>query len=147
MRSAASAILYEFPAKIVLSAPGPVFTTAFQTTTKQPQTTIWKSPVVSGRFSCLCRSERLGTTQNDPKRPETTIWKPAFIRQPLLVCCRGIRMHVRMIKRKLKNRPRKLRPARRCFLSTFTLITCRSFIILNFIYARKATQMQVRKLL
>ena len=40
----------------------------------------------------------------------------------------GVRMHVRMLKRKLKNRPRKLRPVRRCFLSTFTLITCRSFI-------------------
>ena len=52
-------------------------------------------------------------------------------------------MHVRMLKRKLKNRPRKLRPVRRCFLSTFTLITCRSFIILNFIYARKANQIQV----
>ena len=50
----------------------------------------------------------------------------------------GVRMHVRMLKRKLKNRPRKLRPVRRCFLSTFTLITCRSFIILTFIYARKA---------
>ena len=55
-------------------------------------------------------------------------------------------MHVRMHKRKLKNRPRKLRPVRRCFLSTFMLITCRSFIILNFFYARKATQIQVRKL-
>ena len=32
----------------------------------------------------------------------------------------GVRMHVRMLKRKLKNRPRKLRPVRRCFLSTFT---------------------------
>ena len=27
-------------------------------------------------------------------------------------------------------------PVCRCFLSTFTLITCRSFIILNFVYAR-----------
>ena len=58
----------------------------------------------------------------------------------------GVRMHVRMLKRKLKNRPRKVRPVRRCFLSTFTLITCRSFIILNFIYARKASQIQMRKL-
>ena len=58
----------------------------------------------------------------------------------------GVQMHVRMLKRKLKNRPPKVRPVRRCFLSTFTLITCRSFIILNFIYARKATQIQVRKL-
>ena len=58
----------------------------------------------------------------------------------------GVRMHVRTLKRKVKNRPRKLRPVRRCFLSTFTLITCRSFIILNFIYARKASQIQVRKL-
>ena len=58
----------------------------------------------------------------------------------------GVQMHLRMLKRKLKNRPRKLRPVRRCFLSTFTLITCRSFIILNFIYARKASQIQVRKL-
>ena len=58
----------------------------------------------------------------------------------------GVRMHVRMLKRKLNNRPRKLRPVRRYFLSTFTLITCRSFIILNFIYARKANQIQVRKL-
>ena len=58
----------------------------------------------------------------------------------------GVRMHVRMLKRKPKNRPRKLRPVRRCFLSTFTLITCRSFLILNFIYARKASQIQVRKL-
>ena len=58
----------------------------------------------------------------------------------------GVRMHVRMLKRKLKNRPRKLRPVRRCFLSTFTLFTCRSFIILNFIYVRKASQIQVRKL-
>ena len=40
----------------------------------------------------------------------------------------GVRMHVRMLKRKLKNRPRKLRPVRCCFLSTFRLITCRSFI-------------------
>ena len=39
-----------------------------------------------------------------------------------------VRMHVR-IKRKLKNRPRKLRPVRRCFLSTFALIKCRSFIL------------------
>ena len=58
----------------------------------------------------------------------------------------GVRMHVRMLKRKLKHRPRKLTQVRRCFLSTFTLITCRSFIILNFIYARKASQIQVRKL-
>ena len=57
-----------------------------------------------------------------------------------------VRMHVRMLKRKLKNRPQKLKPVRRCFLSTFMLITCRSFIILNFIYARKASQIQVRKL-
>ena len=49
----------------------------------------------------------------------------------------GVRMPVSMLKRKLKNRPRKVTPVRRCFLSTFTLITCRSFIILNFIYARK----------
>ena len=52
----------------------------------------------------------------------------------------GVRMHVPMLKRKLKNRPRKLRPVRRCFPSTFTLITCRSLIILSFIYARKASQ-------
>ena len=58
----------------------------------------------------------------------------------------GARMHMRKLKRKLKNRPRKLRAVRRCFLSTFMLITCRSFIILNFIYARKASQIQVRKL-
>ena len=58
----------------------------------------------------------------------------------------GVRKHVRMLKRKLKNRPPKVRPVRRCFLSTFTLITCRSFNILNFIYARKASQIQVRKL-
>ena len=51
----------------------------------------------------------------------------------------GVRMHVRMLKRKLENRPRKLRPVRRCFLSRFALITCRSFIILNFICARKAS--------
>ena len=57
-----------------------------------------------------------------------------------------VRMHVRMLKRKLKNTPRKLRPVRRCFLSFFTLITCRSLVILNFIYARKARRMQVRKL-
>ena len=58
----------------------------------------------------------------------------------------GVRKHVRMLKRKLKNRPPKVRPVRRCFLSTFTLITCRSFIILNFIYTRKASKIQVRKL-
>ena len=58
----------------------------------------------------------------------------------------GVRMHVRMLRRKLENRPRKLRPVHRCFLSSFALITCRSFIILNFIYARKASQVQVRKL-
>ena len=51
----------------------------------------------------------------------------------------GVRMHVRMLKRKLKNRPQKVRLVRRCFLSTFTSITCRSFIVLNF-------QIQVRKL-
>ena len=51
-----------------------------------------------------------------------------------------------VLKRKLKNRPRKLRPIRRCFLSAFTLITCRSFIILNFIYARKGCQRQDHKL-
>ena len=37
-----------------------------------------------------------------------------------------------------------LRSVRRCFLLTFTLITCRSFIILNFIYARKVNQIQVQ---
>ena len=58
----------------------------------------------------------------------------------------GVRMHVRMLRRKLENRPRKLRPVHRCFLSSFALITCRSFITLNFIYARKASQIQVRKL-
>ena len=58
----------------------------------------------------------------------------------------GVRMHVTMLKRKLKNKPRKLKPVRSCFLSTFALITCRSFIILNFIYARKESQVQVRKL-
>ena len=52
----------------------------------------------------------------------------------------GAQMHVAMLKRKLKNRPRKLRPVRRCFPSKFTLITCRSLIILSFIYARKASQ-------
>ena len=57
----------------------------------------------------------------------------------------GVREGVRMLKRKLKTRPQKRRPVRRCFLSTFTLITCRSFIILNFIHSRKASQMQVRK--
>ena len=50
------------------------------------------------------------------------------------------------IKRKLKNRPRKLRPVRRCSFSALTLITSRSFIMLNFIYARKASQIQVGKL-
>ena len=55
-------------------------------------------------------------------------------------------MHVSRLKRKLKNRPPKVRPVRRCFLSTFTFITRRSFIILNFIYAGKASQIQVRKL-
>ena len=65
MRSAASAILYEFPPKIMLSAPGLVFTTAFRMTSKRPQTSIWKSTVVSGRFSCLGCWERLGTTRND----------------------------------------------------------------------------------
>ena len=58
----------------------------------------------------------------------------------------GVRMHVRMLKRKLKNRPRNLGPVRRCFLATFTLTTCRSFIILNFICARKASQVQARKI-
>ena len=58
----------------------------------------------------------------------------------------GVRMHARILKRKLKNRPRNLGPVRRCFLSTFTLTTCRSFIILNFICARKASQVQVRKI-
>ena len=58
----------------------------------------------------------------------------------------GVPMHERMLKRKLNNRRRKLRPVRRCFLSTLTLITCYSFIILNFIYARKVSQIQVRKL-
>ena len=58
----------------------------------------------------------------------------------------GVRMDVRTRKRKLKIRPREVRPVRRRFLSTFTLITCRSFIILNFIYARKASQIQVSKL-
>ena len=53
----------------------------------------------------------------------------------------GVRMHLGMLIRKLKSRP-----VRRCFLSTFTLITSRSFITLNFIYARKASQIQVRKL-
>ena len=42
----------------------------------------------------------------------------------------GVRMQVRMLKQKLKNRARKIRPVRRCFLSTFTLITCPPFIIL-----------------
>ena len=37
-------------------------------------------------------------------------------------------------------RPRKLRPVRRYFVATFTLISCRSNIILNFIYVGKATQ-------
>ena len=58
----------------------------------------------------------------------------------------GVRVHVRMLKRKLKNTPRKLRPVRLCFLSIFMLITCRSFIILNFSYTRTASQIQVRKL-
>ena len=49
----------------------------------------------------------------------------------------GVLMHVRMLKRKLKKRPPKLRPVSRYFLSSFTLMTCRSFIILNFIYACK----------
>ena len=35
----------------------------------------------------------------------------------------GVRMHVRVLKRKLKNRPRKLRPVHHHFLSTFMLIT------------------------
>ena len=39
-----------------------------------------------------------------------------------------------------------LRPVRRCFLLTFTSITCRSFIIVNFIYAGKVNQIQVHKL-
>ena len=72
-----------------------------------------------------------------------------IFKQPSLVCWKkshGVRMHVRMLKRKLKNRPRKVRLVRRCFLSTFTLITSRSFIIFNFIYARKASKIQVRKL-
>ena len=60
-------------------------------------------------------------------------------------------MHVRTLKRKLKKKtskvtPRKLRPVRRCFLSSFTLITCRSYVILNFIHTRKASQIQMRKL-
>ena len=69
---------YEFPAKIVLSAPGPVFRTAFQTNIKQPQTAIWKSPVVSDRFHCLGLSKRFGTARRNAKRPETTIRKAAF---------------------------------------------------------------------
>ena len=65
----------------------------------------------------------------------------------LLEKLHGVRMHVRMHKRKLKNRSRKLRPVRRCFLSAFTDVDDMPFIhILNFIYARKATQIQVRKL-
>ena len=47
----------------------------------------------------------------------------------------GVRIPVRMLKRKLKNRPK-----------TFTLITCPPFNILNFIYARKASQILMRKL-
>ena len=68
--------------------------------------------------------------------------------QPLLVCWKNVMEYEYTwgcLKESLK-RPRKVRPVRRCFLSTFTLITCRSFIILNFIYARKASQIQVRKL-
>ena len=52
----------------------------------------------------------------------------------------GVRIHAGTLKRKLKKRPRKLRPVRRYFVATFTLISCRSNIILNFIYVGKATQ-------
>ena len=69
-----------------------------------------------------------------------------ILTQPSLICWKNV-MYVRMLKRELKNRPRNLRPVRRCFLSTFALITCRSFIILNFICARRASQIQVRRLL
>ena len=54
----------------------------------------------------------------------------------LLKIRHGVRMHVRMLKRKLKNRLLKLRPAGRSFFLTFMLITCRSFIIWNFTCAR-----------
>ena len=50
--------------------------------------------------------------------------------------CYGVRIHVRLIKKW----PRKLRPVRRRFVATFTLISCRSYVILNFIYVGKATQ-------
>ena len=81
------------------------------------------------------------------------LWKEYFHRGYLYAAIvtllekrHGVRMHVSRLKRKLKNRPPKVRPVRRCFLSTFTFITRRSFIILNFIYAGKASQIQVRKL-
>ena len=57
----------------------------------------------------------------------------------------GARMHVRTLKRKLRKRPRKLRPVRRCFVSTFKFIICSSYIILNFIYVRKATRINYLK--
>ena len=53
----------------------------------------------------------------------------------------GVQKHVRMLKRKLKNRPPKVTPVRRCFLSTFTLIT-----FTHIIYTRKASKIQMRKL-
>ena len=53
----------------------------------------------------------------------------------------GVRIHMRTLKRKLnKKRPRKIRPVRRCFVATFTLISCRSYIIFNFIFGGKASQ-------
>ena len=69
-----------------------------------------------------------------------------ILTQPSLVCWKNVMEYECTwgCERKLKNRLRKLRPVRRCFLSIYTLITCRSFIILNFIEARKASQLQIQ---
>ena len=81
----------------------------------------------------------------DKEKPLKEYLHRDILTKPSLVCWKKVMEYV--LRRKLKNRPRKLRPIRRCFLSAFTFITCLSFIILNFIYTSKGCQVQDHKLL
>ena len=65
----------------------------------------------------------------------------------LLEIRHGVRMHVRMLKSRLRIDLENSDLFVAVFSQLFnTLITCRSFIVLTFIYARKAIQIKVRKL-
>ena len=85
---------------------------------------IWSNPIIqfftpNSRWSWynidINYNSILGLVPSFSLCTKSQIAYPYAVFVSLLEKRQGVRMHVRMLKRKLKNRPGKLRPVRRCF--------------------------------